>query len=254
MGKISFAVTPFYEIKYSFRIATTIVTIILAAIAYAKLKEISNDVIGVINNWKLKPYTDVYVAKDGESCASSYDDLPYKYGDWEGLNKGHCGCVSNPSGFFSTFTNCSVDAEASGYCMTSNSRSKVSASNWRLNRICFKRSGQSAASWDTGYVRRPYPDITGKCPVNYKKCGAGLTYLQGKSICFPESEVCPITSVTVAPAGVHPAGSGWQIANGTFSSTGHKLWMRREQMNELKKFKKMVTGDCMTVSIQYPTG
>ena len=82
MGKLT-SVSPFYEIKHCAKIVLTLVSIILASIAYAKLKEVSNDVVGVINNWKLKPFTDVYIADKGADCAHDYEELPYKYGNFE---------------------------------------------------------------------------------------------------------------------------------------------------------------------------
>ena len=53
------AVSPLYEIKQIILMIMTLTTIILASIAYAELKEISGDVIDVINNWKLIPFSDV---------------------------------------------------------------------------------------------------------------------------------------------------------------------------------------------------
>lgn len=226
-----FAVSPLYEAKQVFLIIMTMTTIILAAIAYAKLKEISGDVIDIVNNWKLVPFTEVYVAESGD-CDADFEEFGYKYGKFEGLERGHCGCVSNGL-YSSTYTNCSEDASASGYCMTSNSRPDIGASTWRHNKICFKRSGQSAASWTDGYTRRPYVDSSGACPSGYKKCGKGTNYENDKAICFPETELCPITGVTVEPNGDTPSGTGWVEANGSFTRSGYTLWYRREEIGEL---------------------
>ena len=82
MGKDTsmFAVTPLYEIKQVFIIVMTITTIILASIAYAELKEITGDVLDIINNWKLVPFTEVYVAPEGSSCLADEEEFSYKYG------------------------------------------------------------------------------------------------------------------------------------------------------------------------------
>lgn len=229
-----FAVSPLYESRQVFTIVMTLVTIILAAIAYAELKEISGDVIDVINNWKLVPFVEVYVAEEGVECSSEFEEVSYKYGRFEGLSRGHCGCVVNPMNeFVSTYTNCSDEATASGYCMTSNSRGTVDASTWRHQRVCFKRSGQAAATWGDGYVRRPYVDSDGNCPSEYKKCGDGIDYENDKAICYPEGDTCPITSITVEPQGSTPTGDGWEMSNGTFSQDDYNLWFRREVLGEL---------------------
>lgn len=234
MGKDTsmFAVSPLYEIKQVFIIIMTITTIVLASVAYAELKEISGDVIDVINNWKLTPFTDVYVANVGVDCASDYEEFSYKYGKFEGLARGHCGCRAN-SIYASTYPNCSDEASASGYCMTSNERPSADASTWRHQKVCFKREGQSAANWENGYVRRPYPDAAGNCPTDYKKCGDGTDYETDLAVCYPNEFVCPITGVTIEPTSTTPTGSGWVKANGTFSREGHHLWYRRESIGDL---------------------
>lgn len=235
MGKHTsmFAVSPLYEIKQIFTIVMTVTTIILAAVAYAELAEISGDVIDIINNWKLVPFTEVYVANVGVDCAADFEEVSYKYGRFEGLNRGHCGCATNSFGYVSTFPNCSDVATASGACMTSNSRGGFGASTWRHQKVCFKRSGQPAASWENGYERRPNVDANGLCPKDYKKCGVGMDYNNDMAICYPANELCPITGVTVEPYAATPTGSDWEKANGTFAREGHHLWFRREGLGEL---------------------
>lgn len=75
-----FAVSPLYEIKQVFTIIMTLTTIILAAIAYAELKEITGDVLDIIENWKLIPFTQVYIADEGSSCLAGEAEFSYKYG------------------------------------------------------------------------------------------------------------------------------------------------------------------------------
>ena len=117
--------------------------------------------------------------------------------------------------------------------MTSNSRPSAGASTWRHQKVCFKREGQSAANWDDGYVRRPYVDEAGNCPIDYKKCEDGTDYETDLAICYPVEHVCPITGITIEPDTATPTGSGWVKANGTFTREGHHLWYRREGTGEL---------------------
>mgnify|MGYP003385385551 FL=1 len=154
-------------------------------------------------------------------------------GRFEGLDRGHCGCVANNLNYVSGYTNCSDASAASGYCMTSNSRDSVGASTWRHQKICFTRAGQAAASWVEGYVRRPYVESDGTCITGYKKCGLGVDYENDRAICYPEDYICPITGIAVEPVGTTPTGDGWVMANGTFTRENHQLWYRREGIGEL---------------------
>lgn len=117
--------------------------------------------------------------------------------------------------------------------MTSNSRDGVDASTWRHQKMCFTRSGQAAASWEEGYVRRPYLQSDGTCEAGYKKCGLGVDYENDRAICYPVDQICPITGITVEPLGAVPTGDGWVVANGTFTREKHQLWYRREGIGEL---------------------
>ena len=93
-----------------------------------------------------------YIASIGDDCTVDYEEFSYKYGKFEGLYKGHCGCVANNiENVYSTYPNCTDGQYNSGYCMTSNQRSGFEATTWRNQKVCFKRSGEPAASWENGF-------------------------------------------------------------------------------------------------------
>lgn len=208
----------------------TITGIVLAATAYAELKAISTDVFDIIDNWKTKPILEAYIADYNIGCRSGFENLGFGNTDFTGVQRGHCGCAQNLQ-YSSTYPNCSVEAEATAYCMTAPARSSISTKAWRSQLICVKRGGQAAASWKNGYVRRPYPSNKGKCPDGYKLCGQG-TYENDRAICFPEENVCPLTGLLIAPNNNPPTSGNWIKANGTFGDA-HSLYFRREYPGEL---------------------
>jgi hypothetical protein len=224
--------SPLYEIKNVFSIVMTVTGIVLAGIAYGELKAVSSDIFDIIDNWKTEPILEAYVADYNIGCRSGYDKLGFGNADFTGVQKGHCGCTPN-SFYMSTYPNCSSEAEATNECMTAPSRSGIPVKSWRSELICVKRGGQAAASWRSGYVRRPYPSSKGKCPTGYRKCGtATATYEDDRAVCFPEDEVCPLTGMLIAANTNPPTDPSWIKAEGNFSD-GHSLYIRREFPGEL---------------------
>jgi len=227
-----FSLSPVYELKFVFSIALTITGIVLAAIAFAELKAISNDVYDIINNWKTQPVTDIYVAHYSEDCLDGYQEFNLDNADFEGITKGHCGCTSNSFFYTSSLENCSDSVGNTDYCMTAPKRKSFSARSWRRHRVCYMRGGQAAATWKGGYKHRPYPTENSTCPVGYKLCGSG-TYTNGNAVCFPVDTVCPITGLLIAPSETPLSSLSWVKANGNFTVANYSLYYRREHSNEL---------------------
>lgn len=225
--------TPFYEIKLFGGMIVTIICLALSLSAYLKLEEISSDVFDVTDNWKTPPVTEVFVPLSFDAdCPDGFSTITLEKSDFSGITKGPCGCVPNTLGYVSGIGNCSVEAEATAFCMSAPPRDEVKTKSWRESKICFKRDGKAATSWKNGYYRRPYPDQDGNCPKSYKRCGTGATYDKG-AVCFPEDTICPVTGMLVAPVNdlPPPAEGGW-VQNGTFPGGEYVLLTRREYEGE----------------------
>lgn len=224
--------TPIYEIKLIFGFALTIICLALSLSAYTKLQEISSDVYDITENWETQPVISVYVPMSvDEPCPDGYSVISLEKSDFPGITKGSCGCTPNVEGYVSTAANCSDSAEPTNYCMSMPPQGEVRSSKWRNSNICYQRGGESAASWATGYIRRPYPDGEGRCPDGYRKCGVGASYEDG-AICFPVDSQCPITGMLVTPHDEPPPLSGhWHPAgelDGNFT-----LFVRRQFPGEM---------------------